>query len=329
MKGARKTKLSREIIAGKGLSKIYQTASHPMGGARHEVSAVREVDISLAQQEIHGLVGESGCGKTTLGKVLVGLELATSGQVYFKGNLVPWDQDSSRRLRGQMGFVFQDPSASLNPRLTIGSAVGEPLLLHGRATGRTLSGKVDELLASVGLSPHDATRYPHEFSGGQRQRVGLARALASGPEFLVCDEPTSSLDLSVAAGVLNLLLRMQEEKKLSYLFISHDLRAVAYLSGKIAVMYAGEIVEEGKRSEVYNCPHHPYTIGLLAALPRIGEPKRPVRGRRKVFREGKQESVGKGCSYRDRCSRARKKCAEDSPVLRKVGTGHRSACFFD
>jgi oligopeptide transport system ATP-binding protein len=247
------------------------------------VKAVDGVSFRLAKGETLGLVGESGCGKTTVGRTLLRLIPATSGRVIYKGESV-FDQPAAemRRLRREMQIIFQDPAGSLNPRMRVASIVGEPLEVHGLATGEELRDRVENLLVRCGLWKSAADRYPHEFSGGQRQRIGIARALALEPKLIVCDEPTSALDVSIQSQILNLLKDLQDEFGLSYLFISHDMAVIHHICDRIAVMYDGKIVEEGDREEIIERPKHPYTQALLSAVPEAN----PRRERKRIKYEG-------------------------------------------
>ena len=290
------------------------------------LKAVDDVSFSIKKGETLGLVGESGCGKTTVGRTLLHLYKPTAGEVIFDGKPVTSATMKEYRRRAQM--VFQDPYSSLNPRMTVGDIVAEPIDVHKLCKGKKeRDERVRELLATVGISSEQATRYAHEFSGGQRQRIGIARALASNPEFIVCDGPVSALDVSIQAQVVNMLEDLQSQLGLSYLFIAHDLSVVKHISSRIAVMYLGHIVEMADANELHRNPAHPYTISLLSAVP-IPDPKRAQESKRIVL-EGDVPSpmrMPSGCPFRTRCSRATALCAQCRPELREVAPGHVAAC---
>ncbi|HLU58974.1 MAG TPA: oligopeptide/dipeptide ABC transporter ATP-binding protein [Pseudonocardia sp.] len=302
-----------------------------------EVHAVCGVSFDLAERETLGLVGESGCGKSTTARAVLNLQPATSGEVYYQGReLTSLSRNEMRELRRDLQIVFQDPYASLDPRMPVNEIVAEPLRIHGRYgdDGRDV---VRDLLRTVGLKPEHGNRFPHEFSGGQRQRIGVARALALRPKVLVLDEPVSALDVSIQAGVLNLLDELQSELGLSYLFVSHDLSVVRHIADRIAVMYLGRIVETGTSQQLFEGPAHPYTQALISAIP-LPDPRKE-RARERITVVGDVPSPAdppSGCRFRTRCPKfanelgeaERKACVEQQPELVERGQGHPVACHY-
>ncbi|TDD67974.1 ABC transporter ATP-binding protein [Jiangella aurantiaca] len=293
------------------------------------VRAVDGVDLEVRRGETLGLVGESGCGKSTLGNALLRLVEPTDGTVEFDGlDVTAAGRRELRALRRRTAMIFQDPYASLDPRRTVAESIGEPLAIHGLHKGRAARrARVGELMEVVGLNPDHRGRYPHEFSGGQRQRVGIARALAGEPDFVVCDEPIASLDVSVQAQVVNLLVRLQREFGLTYLFVSHDLAAVRQVADRVAVMYLGRVVEIGAGSSVSGTPAHPYTEALVSAVP-VPEPTRE-RSRQRIVLTGDVPSPAdppSGCRFRTRCPKVFEPCPDHDPVLQPTGPEQAAAC---
>ena len=294
------------------------------------VKAVDDVSFTVKRGETLGLVGESGCGKTTTGRSILQLYKPTAGQVIFDGqDLTSMNTKTMRGMRREMQVIFQDPYSSLNPRMTAGNIIGEPLIVHGLVANKTeYRDKVADLLTNVGLNPYMADRFPHEFSGGQRQRIGVARALSVSPKFIVADEPVSALDVSIQAQIINLLEDLQEQFNLTYLFIAHDLSVVRHISDRVGVMYLGHLVEMAERNEIYRNPSHPYTKALLSAVP-IPDPVLDAQ-RERVLLSGEVPSPlnpPSGCVFHPRCPVANDTCSQILPDLREVETNHYSACI--
>uniref|UniRef100_UPI0032EA4BF3 ABC transporter ATP-binding protein n=1 Tax=unclassified Mycolicibacterium TaxID=2636767 RepID=UPI0032EA4BF3 len=292
------------------------------------VKAVDGVSLTIGEGETLGLVGESGCGKSTLSRAIMQLTAPTSGSVRFCGEeLVGRSRRSLRPVRRQMQMIFQDPYASLNPRKRVGQIIGEPMELHGLASGRDVHRRVQDLLDRVGLSPEHADRYPHEFSGGQRQRIGIARAIALQPKLIIADEPVSALDVSVQAQIVNLLEDLQDELGLSYLFVAHDLGVVRHVSDRVAVMYLGRIVESAPSANLYERPMHPYSNALLSAVP-IPDPKLNIARERLVLEGDVPSPINppSGCHFHTRCPWSTEECHVDDPRLAELESSHVVAC---
>ena len=315
------------LVEASNLRKFYPIRQGLLGKAVGSVKAVDGVSLTIHQKEAFGLVGESGCGKSTLGRLLLRLEEPTAGTIIYNGqDILGLDKEELRLLRERMQIIFQDPYSSLNPRYTVSQLIMEPLIIHKKGDGRFRKDRVMELIKDVGLQEEHLDRYPHEFSGGQRQRIGIARALALNPEFLVCDEPVSALDVSIQAQVINLLQELQKKYGLAYLFISHDLLVIQHLCSRIAVMYLGKIVELSPTQMIFEEAMHPYTRALLAASP-IPDPDKK---KERIILAGDVPSPitpPPGCHFHTRCPKAFDRCREESPILRELRPNHFVSCF--
>ena len=314
------------LLEVQDLKKYFPVKKGILSRTIGEVRAVDGISFTLERGETLGVVGESGCGKTTVGRSILRLIEPTSGQVFFNGqDLLQLRGEELRKMRASFQIIFQDPFSSLDPRMSVGEIIGEPLRNHRSASRSEIKDRVAHLLNRVGLHPSQMGRYPHEFSGGQRQRIGIARALALNPLAIVCDEPVSALDVSIQAQVINLLVELQEEMNLSYLFIAHDLSVVEHISDRVAVMYLGRIVELASDQALYENPVHPYTQALLSAVP---VPDPDIRKKRTIL-EGDVPSPihpPTGCAFHPRCPAKRDRCSRERPELLNLGNDHYVAC---
>lgn len=320
-----------DMLKVRGLVKHYDTRrgvwGKMTGNAGTLVQAVSGVDITIQQGKTLGLIGESGCGKSTLGRAILRLHEPTSGSIEFDGvDVVSLDAEAMKEMRQKMQIIFQDPYASLNPRKTVRQIIGQPLIIHGQATGAEVDKRVAEMMERVGLKVNHMNRYPHQFSGGQRQRIGIARALILNPKFVVCDEPVSALDVSIQAQIIELLADLKHELGLTYLFISHDISVIGYVSERIAVMYLGKIVEEGDTHTILNAPLHPYTQALLSSVPQI-ENTGATKDRIRLTGDlPSPVDPPKGCTFHTRCQHATDICKTLEPVYQTVEGTHSVAC---
>lgn len=318
------------LLEVKNLVKHFPVRSGVLSKVKDYVRAVDGVSFDLAPQETLGLVGESGCGKSTAGRTILRLIEPTSGEIVYDGvDIATLAPEAMRQLRREMQIIFQDPYASLHPRMTVGNIIGEPFKVHRAASGSERQERVADLMRKVGLRPEHMRRYPHEFSGGQRQRIGLARALALNPRLIVADEPVSALDVSIQAQVINLLEDLQDEFGVTYIFISHDLSVVQHSCDRIAVMYLGEIVEIAEADELVMAPRHPYTAALLSAVP-IPEPKAKRNKQRMILSGDVPSPVNPppGCRFHTRCPYQEAQCHTEPPELHEYSPGHFAACHF-
>ena len=316
-----------ELVVVKDLKKYFPITGGFFGKTIANVQAVENVSFTIKRGETLGIVGESGCGKSTTGRTMLKLLEKTAGEVYYNGkDIYALPKEELIKLRTEMQIIFQDPYSSLNPRKTVAQICGEALIQHGLAKkGNDVNEKVSEVIERCGLAPYHIRRYPHEFSGGQRQRIGIARALALNPEFIVCDEPVSALDVSIQSQVINLLMDLQEERDLTYLFISHDLSVVKHISDRIGVMYLGTIVELAPKNALYEEPLHPYTQALLSAIP-VSD---PTMKKERILLTGDIPSPVNppaGCRFHTRCPYVMDKCKTEVPEFKEVAPEHFVAC---
>ena len=313
---------TEKLIQVNNLKKYFKV------GRKQTLKAVDDVSFYINKGETLGLVGESGCGKTTCGRTVLGLYEATDGEVLFEGiDIHKLSSEKKRAFTRKAQIIFQDPYASLNPRMTVGDIIGEGINVHKLYTGKEKMNRIYNLLELVGLNREHASRFPHEFSGGQRQRIGIARALSIEPQFIVCDEPISALDVSIQAQIVNLLISLQKDLGLTYLFIAHDLSMVKHISDRVGVMYLGKMVELAATDELYNKPLHPYTEALLSAIP-IPDPK-IEKERQRIMLEGEISSPidpAPGCRFASRCRFVKDKCLSENPIFKEVEKDHFVAC---
>lgn len=319
----------RKILEVKNLKKYFPLKKVKYKEGDPCVKAVDDITFDLYEGETLGLVGESGCGKSTLGRTIIRLYEPTSGEVIFEGeDVAKKSRKEMRALREEMQFIFQDPYSSLNPRMTVFNILAEPLIAHGKfKRGPELDAYVKNLMDRCGLPSYYCYRYPHQFSGGQRQRIGIARSLALDPSFIICDEPVSALDVSIQSQIINLMKDMQEEKNISYIFISHDLSVVKHISDRVGVMYLGSMMELADKNEIYSNPQHPYTRALIGAIP-LPDPTK--RKEMKVIQGEIPSNVNipKGCKFNPRCPFAKDICREQEPATKEVKPNHFVKCHF-
>lgn len=319
----------RKILEVKHLKKYFPLKKGKYKDGDPCVKAVDDITFDLYEGETLGLVGESGCGKSTLGRTIIRLYEPTSGEVIFEGeDVAKKSRKEMRALREEMQFIFQDPYSSLNPRMTVFNILAEPLIAHGKfKRGPELDAYVKNLMDRCGLPSYYCYRYPHQFSGGQRQRIGIARSLALDPSFIICDEPVSALDVSIQSQIINLMKDMQEEKNISYIFISHDLSVVKHISDRVGVMYLGSMMELADKNEIYSNPQHPYTRALIGAIP-LPDPTK--RKEMKVIQGEIPSNVNipKGCKFNPRCPFAKDICREQEPATKEVKSNHFVKCHF-
>ncbi|PWW07122.1 peptide/nickel transport system ATP-binding protein [Paenibacillus cellulosilyticus] len=316
------------LIEARGVTKHFPIKQGLLSRVVGSVRAVDRVSLAIARGETFGLVGESGCGKSTLGRVMLQLQAATAGEVWFEGSsLTERRPRELRELRGRMQLIFQDPFGSLNPRFLVRDIIGEPFRVHTKLSSRDIDARVVNLMEKVGLDPSLRGRYPHEFSGGQRQRIGIARAIALGPSFVVADEAVSALDVSVQSQIVNLLMELQRELGLTYLFIAHGLHVVRHISDRVGVMYLGRLVEVSPADELFKQPLHPYTAALLSAVPKPD----PRDKRERIVLQGDVPSPAhppSGCRFHTRCPIAQPRCKQEEPELRTADGGREVACHY-
>ena len=318
--------MNKRLIEVENLKKYYPITAGLLSKHVADVKAVDGVSLYIMEGETLGLVGESGCGKSSLGRTILRLEEPTAGRVLYKGSdITTWNRRQLKELRKEAQMIFQDPQSSLDPRMTIGDSIGEALLIHGVDNIKERLDRVEELLKRVGLEPEHIMRYPHELSGGQKQRIGIARALAVNPKLIVADEPVSALDVSVQAQILNLVMDLQRELGLAYLFIAHDLAVIGQVSDRIAVMYLGQIIELADRAELFGNPLHPYTEALLSAI-YVPDPHQK---RKRILLQGEVPSPVEppsGCRFHTRCPKVMEICSREQPKLQPRNGGHLVSC---